>query len=71
MAETLPAAGPEAVAYALMRDIALAEGVALGADRTGAVPADRAWILATFTECLHTVKAEPLKAAPTHGRSSF
>lgn len=61
----------EAVAYALMREIAAAEGVRLGADPAAGRPADRKWILETFAECLRCVRSETAKAAPTHGRSSF
>ena len=60
----------EAVAYALMCEIAQAEGVAFGAARSGRV-GDRRWLLDTYVECLKSVKSEPVKAAPTHGRSAF
>lgn len=53
----------EAVAYAMLREIAQAEGVNLGADRK--------WLFDTYGECLKCTKAEPVKAGPTHGRSSF
>ncbi len=62
---------PEAVAYALLHDVAVAEGVTLKAERGGAIPADRDWILTTYSECLKAAKGEIAKAAPTHGRSSF
>ena len=62
---------PEAVAYALMRDIAVAEGVRLSPGDPATIPADREWILTTYAECLNAAKAELPKAAPSHGRSSF
>lgn len=43
---------PEAVAYALMRDIALCEGKSLD----GAKVATRKWLLDTYAECLATVR---------------
>ncbi len=61
----------EAVAYALMREIAVAEGVRLAGDAASTRPADRTWILETFAECLKCVRADAVKAAPTHGRSSY
>ncbi len=61
----------EAVAYALMHDIAAAEGVRLAGDSASTKPADRDWILKTFAECLKCVKAEGPRAPPTHGRSSY
>ncbi len=60
--------GAESVAYALMKDIALAEAPAPNAR---SMTQDRKWILDTFAECLKCVRAEPVKAAPSHGRSSF
>ncbi len=62
---------PEAVAYALMREIASAEGMALGHPPVAAGAPDRKWILETYAECLKCVRIEIVKAAPTHGRSSF
>ena len=41
---------PEYVAYQLLRDIALCEGVVLGHSREGN-SASREWILATYTAC--------------------
>jgi len=61
----------EAVAYALMREVAAAEGVRLRGDSAATGQANRTWILETFAECLRCVKAESPKASPTHGRSSF
>lgn len=62
---------PEAVAYALMREIAAAEGMALGGEAAGGKAPDRKWILEAYAECLKCVRTEVVKAAPTHGRSSF
>lgn len=62
---------PEGVAYALLREIALAEGVAFGLARQGPGPGDRRWILETYAECLKATKVEIVKAGPTHGRNSF
>jgi hypothetical protein len=61
----------EAVAYALLQDIARSEHVALSAERVSGTPPDRTWILATYDECLRHTRAEIIKAQPTHGRSSF
>lgn len=62
---------PEAVAYALLHDIARAEKVALAAAAEPGAPTDRRWILETFAECLKCVRAEAPKTQPSHGRSSF
>lgn len=60
---------PEAVAYQLMRDVMAMEGASpVLRDRGGP---DRAWLLATYAECLRAVRSDTPKAAPTHGRSSF
>ncbi len=60
---------PEAVAYQLMRDVMAIEGASPALRESGGP--DRAWLLATYAECLHAVRAEPAKAGPTHGRSLF
>jgi hypothetical protein len=60
---------PEAVAYQLMRDVLAIEGASEALRQSGGP--DRAWLLATYTECLKTVRSEVVKAGPTHGRSSF
>ncbi len=62
---------PEAVAYALLQDIARAEDVDLAVGPGASGPGNRKWILETFSECLKCVKADGPKANPTHGRSSF
>jgi hypothetical protein len=52
---------PEQVAYRLLRDIAFVEKRALNqmdANRTGTTPADRAWILDTYRQCLRTVRGQ-------------
>jgi len=60
MADT--AQTPEAVAYQLMKDVIALDGVA---------PADRAALLATYGECLRSVRVDLVKPPPTHGRSAF
>ena len=60
MADT--AQTPEAVAYQLLKDVIALEGAA---------PADRAALLATYGECLRSVRVDLVKPAPTHGRSAF
>ena len=62
---------PEAVAYALLHDVAFAEGVGLGAGQTTGAPADSAWILETYLKILKCVKVEAPRAGPISGRSSF
>jgi len=59
---------PEAVAYQLMRDILAIEGASTGLRQTGGP--DRAWLLTAYAECLHTVRPDAVRPAPTHGRSS-
>ena len=53
---------PEQVAYKLMRDIALAEGIGLGIPNSprcvpnGSGLPNRKWILETYSECLAAVR---------------
>ncbi len=60
---------PEAVAYQLMRDVMAIEGPSPALRESGGP--DRAWLLATYAECLKVVRSDVPKAGPTHGRSSF
>lgn len=56
------AESPQAVAYQLFRSIAFAEGKWLGDDLSYVgSPADREWILQTYSDCLYAVQNPNLK----------
>lgn len=51
---------PEAVAYQLMRDVMAIEGASPALRESGGP--DRAWLLATYAECLKVVRPDAKSA---------